>query len=988
MSTVAKGIEIIQQKVADFYANEATYTSKQFSEAEVRSRFIDPFFMALGWDLEQTDKPRHLWDVHREYSQRDNSTTKKPDYAFRLDRRLKFFVEAKAPSVSLQDKDPVFQAKRYAYSTNGLAPIVILTDFEEFCVFNALERPIYENPFQGLLPQFKLKYTDYVSMWELIRGTFSREAVASGSIDSLRAMISRNTKTLDEDFLSEITEWRELLARNIASRNGNLNVDDLNEAVQRILDRLVFIRNLEDRGIEPENLLLNISKQSSDVYSQLMSIFARLNGDYNGLLFKPHFSEKLALDDELLRKIIQSMCPPRSPFQFGVIHVEILGRIYERFLGSKIRLTQNHHAKIDEKPEVRHAGGVYYTPQFIVDQIIDMTLSSAIHKLPPEDLSEYRILDPACGSGSFLIGALTSLEEHLCNWYSTHRKNRRYSRDFFVNNDGELQLTVDRKRMLLTDCLFGVDIDREATEVAIMSLYLKLLDKGFDKGQALLLLKGHVLPDLTSNIRFGNSLIASDYFSGKDVSNVSDESYKRVSAFDWESNFPFLANGSKFDCIVGNPPYLAFHEAKSDVRDYLREKYTSATGKYDQYLLFIERSLSLLAEGGRLGFIIPNKFIHSHYGVGIKKVILEKKIIEIIDFNDIPVFKGATNYPCILVIENSKPPSGYSFEYNTVVEIADNKIHTSTTKIIQSSLGHASWMVAGAEESDVIAKIKSMPLRLADISRYITQGLRTGHLDAYFNSINAEVIEHEKLEPQLIRTVFHGKNVKRFHNLIDRKFDRIIFPYQEDSQTPVDLARYPNIERHLLEYKRELLERRDSGKVFKDTGKPWYAYWDPKPVCFSSPKIVFPDISDRCNFYLDREGMGYLNTCYAVFLKQPRFYDFILGLLNSIVVEFFITKTTPFVRGGYYRFKTKFLEAIPIPSLSQIGETTIDDLSVVSKMLQDSYSTLMITQNVKDRQTVTQKIEITERRLNDLVTTVYGLSASDIRTIHSSLKLQ
>ena len=156
-----EGKELLEKKVEDFSRNEKQYLSKGFGETENRDRFIDPFFKTLGWDFDQTHISRHLWDVHREYTQKQGAKNKRPDYAFRYKNKTKFFVEAKAPWVPLSDKEPVFQAKRYAFSTNGKAPIVILTDFEEFKVFNAVERPIFENPLQGLLKDFDLKYSQY-----------------------------------------------------------------------------------------------------------------------------------------------------------------------------------------------------------------------------------------------------------------------------------------------------------------------------------------------------------------------------------------------------------------------------------------------------------------------------------------------------------------------------------------------------------------------------------------------------------------------------------------------------------------------------------------------------------------------------------------------------------------------------------------------------------------------------------------------------------
>ena len=466
-------------------------------------------FEALGWNI------RNKYEIDREFSQKDKSkeaNTKKVDYAFKLNGKLKFFVEAKEASVDLErNKDAIYQAKRYAYSSNGKAPIVILTDFEEFRVFNVLTAPLYNNPDKQLLKSHSLQYTDYIEKWDLLWDTFSREAVESGSLDTLRGVIAKNTKTMDKDFLEQITKWREVLAKNIAIRNEDLSVGDINEAVQRILDRLIFIRNLEDREIEPENTLLNIAKNKTDIHKLLQSIFNSFNIIYNGLLFKPHFSEKITVDDKTLYDIIREMCYPVSPFQFDVIEPEILGRIYEKFLGSKIRLTDSHRAKVEEKLEVRKAGGVYYTPEYIVDYIVQNTVGKKIEGLTPDEIKEIKIVDPACGSGSFLIGAYNYLLDYHQKWYAKNQSNKEHKQDWYKTKDGEITVNLFKRGDILQNNIFGVDIDKEATEVAIMSLYLKMLYDGFDKGERdLFFAKGTVLPDMIGNVKCGNSLISDD----------------------------------------------------------------------------------------------------------------------------------------------------------------------------------------------------------------------------------------------------------------------------------------------------------------------------------------------------------------------------------------------------------------------------------------------------------------------------------------------
>jgi type I restriction-modification system DNA methylase subunit len=412
---------------------------------------------------------------------------------------------------------------------------------------------------------------------------------------------------MDVDFLEQITNWRELLAKNIAIRNENLNVDEINEAVQRILDRLIFIRNLEDREIEPENTLLDKAKQSENIYKSIIPIFNSYNTTYNGLLFKKHFSEEIEVDDKTIKDIIRQMCYPVSPFQFDVIEPEILGRIYEKFLGSKIRLTDSHRAKIEEKIEVRKAGGVYYTPEYIVEYIVQNTVGKKIEGLTPDEIKNIKIVDPACGSGSFLIGAYSYLLDYHQKWYTENQKDKTYQADWYKSKDGEIKVRLEKRGDILRNNIFGVDIDKEASEVAIMSLYLKMLDDGFDKGERdLFFVKGSVLPDMIENIKCGNSLISNDYFSGS--LTFDDEEFKHIRPFNWNDEFKSIMERGGFDSVIGNPPWGAeFNESE---KKYLLSKYPYISGKTkDSYFFFIFRSLTLLKSKALLGMIIPNTWL-------------------------------------------------------------------------------------------------------------------------------------------------------------------------------------------------------------------------------------------------------------------------------------------------------------------------------------------------------------------------------------------
>ena len=942
--------DIIAQKVEDFRKNKSLYTSKDFQETEARNRFIDPLFEALGWNLNQTNIPRKLWDVHREYSQKDNSSTKKPDYAFRIDAKLKFFVEAKAPHVPLTDKDPVFQAKRYAYSTNGKAPIIILTDFEEFRVFNALQKPVYDNPMQGILKEFDFKYEDYLDKWDLLQENFSREAVLNGSLDRLRGKIAKNTKRLDEEFLDEMVAWRENLAKHIAIKNESLSVDELNEAVQRILDRLIFIRQLEDRNIVDENTLFSFAKKEN-LYNEILPLFGELNGKYNGLLFKPHFSEKLIVEDKVLKETILDLCYPRSPFQFDVIEPEILGRIYERFLGSKIRLTENHRAKVEEKEEVRHAGGVYYTPEYIVNYIVKETvgkkISNSTHNVEtglrpvftPEEVSKIKILDPACGSGSFLLGAY----QYLLNWHVDYYKSKvivhkpeangidsskkknpiptKFKDDFFFDADGEIKLTVKKKGEILVNNIFGVDIDREATEVAILSLYLKLLEEGLED-DGFLFLKGKVLPDMTNNIKCGNSLISrEDLFSNNMFTSATLSERTPIKAFDWENEKDgfgkIFVENKGFDCIIGNPPYIRIQElqkwAKEEVELYKKIYKSGAKGNFDIYVLFIEKGLSILNQNGLFGMILPNKFFMADYGELIRGMIA-KNVFQIVDFKDNQIFENATTYTNLLFLSgaatdtfkyaNLKSLKETEKTFDALIKNESYKDENLDVGIIKTeTLTEKEWSFAFGEDKKFFEKLLEVKTTLSDVSDKLLVGLQTSADPVYilefkedkgkYKILYSKSLDKEvKLESGILKPLLKGKEIRRYST--PEIENMLIFPYEimKDNATLIDKntfqSKFPLCWEYLNENKEKLAQRDVSG----DTKLWWQFGRNQNIIEMGKPKLITQVLASKASYTADLEGQYYFvgggnAGGYGVKLK-PEFekhYHYILGLLNSAAID-------------------------------------------------------------------------------------------------------
>ena len=422
-------IELVER----FDQYNGKYKSNSYNETQVRREFIDPLFKALGWDVDNTQAYDERYkEVIHEDAVKVGGKTKAPDYSFRIGGVRKFFVEAKKPAVNLKENpEPAYQLRRYAWSAK--LPVSILTDFEEFIVYDCTRKPSpNDNSSLGRIEYYT--YRDYIPKWDEIVSKYSKKAVFTGKFDDLADSLvqkkgGKGTAGIDDAFLAEIEGWREELAKNLALRNASLSVRELNLAVQKIIDRIVFLRICEDRGIE-EYGQLKAKAEGKDVYKDLIKLFLHADDKYNSGLF--HFRSEdgmgepdilttsLEIDDKTLKHIISRLYYPESPYEFSVIPADILGQVYEQFLGKVIRLTASHQAKIEEKPEVKKAGGVYYTPTYIVEYIVKNTIGKLVENKTPAEVSNLRIVDPACGSGSFLIGAYHYLLNWHIDWYITH----------------------------------------------------------------------------------------------------------------------------------------------------------------------------------------------------------------------------------------------------------------------------------------------------------------------------------------------------------------------------------------------------------------------------------------------------------------------------------------------------------------------------------------------------------------------------------------
>ncbi len=704
--------------IETFAANEADYTAPEFKEAQVRQQFIDPFFAALGWDVANTSGYAEAYkEVMHEDALKIGGETKAPDYSFRIGGNRKFFVEAKKPSVSLKDNpEPAYQLRRYSWSAK--LPLGILTDFQEFAIYDTRVKPAAADK-ASVARLFYCRYDELEKNWDFIAGIFSKDAVLKGSFDKYAATTKgkRGTATVDDAFLEEIEKWRTLLARNLALRNPSLDTRGLNFAVQRTIDRIVFLRIAEDRGNEPfgqlQALLGAVSAKDNDdtldedpaaygggkpkrpptIYPRLVQIFEKADYRYNSGLF--HFAKDadcaetpdtltpgLHIDDAVFKEILSSLYYPKSPYVFTVLPAYILGHVYEQFLGKVIRLTDGHRAEIEEKPEVRKAGGVYYTPQYIVDYIVQKTVGPLVDGKTPKQLETLAVLDPACGSGTFLLGAYDYLLKWYLDYYGANAPEKwaKQARIYETAPHAPVAASVskptrswslttaERKRILLAH-IHGVDIDSQAVEVTKLSLLLKVLEGERREFQGRTREMSAVLPDLSQNIQCGNSLIGHDFYQQPELPTLDAEAKYKLNTFEWKDGFPAVMKRGGFDAVIGNPPYGDL--SGNDSRPHLLGKFAAIGGLPDFYALFIAQALRLLRPNRSLGYIIPSAWLGGPRYLSLRNFILKQCVREIVElpFN---TFKDAYVDTLVLILDQSTPSSThqtltYSFPKKTVI---------------------------------------------------------------------------------------------------------------------------------------------------------------------------------------------------------------------------------------------------------------------------------------------------------------------------------
>ena len=967
MSAPQKIIELVE----DFKENKHEYTNPYvFDEENTKVKFLNPFFEALGWNVRNEGLSARFREVVFEDSIKVGKKTKAPDYSFRLGGERIFFVEAKKPSRDIaNDKEHAFQVRRYGWSAK--LPLCILTDFEELAIYDTTIKP--DKNQSASIGRIKYyKYTEYIEKWDEIYNIFSKDAVLSGKFDNYANNVKhdkKGTTEIDDEFLKEIEEWRLLLARNIALRNPELSIEDLNYAVQLTIDRIIFLRIAEDRGIERYGRLYDLLKKE-EIYKNFTKICKEADQKYNSGLFhfNPYDKEDfttdtytldLDIDDKVFKEIFKNLYYPNSPYEFSLISTEILGKIYEQFLGKVIRLTPSHQAKVEDKPEVKKAGGVYYTPQYIVDYIVENTLGEKIKGLTPNQISKIRVIDPACGSGSFLIRAYQYLLDYHLDYYSNLERPPKDV--IYTAKDGINRLTIKEKKRILKNNIYGVDLDTLAVEVTKLSLLLKVLeDQNKDQLEAQQkLFHERVLPNLGSNIKNGNSLIGSDILEQQDLTM---EEIKEIKPFDWKEEYPEIFEEGGFDVVIGNPPYVNISNISKKQKEILKNSYDSAYKRFDLYVLFIEKSLNILNENGLHGFIIPDKICNQKYALNIRKILLNKTNFEsIVDLRKFKIFKKATVSNIIYICSKSKiinnkfniikPERKYieNEEVNGVLILTEQKFYENTYE-------NMFRLDLTVNKFNLCKKIKMKSIFLKDIA-YCSFGFQPGNLKKFTFNKESEPEKYDEKD-SCIKKFIRGRNIHKYY--IDFT-DDYVFYIPDKLHRPAFPQLFDKPKIMLSEISTDLIATIDYDKF----------YGNEKTINL----LLWNDMKSVDEEIIKKRGIKF--TEENVFLSNNYPLESLVTLLNSKLLNFYFKMMISDDINVYpdnVRNLPIYRNSEKLHEITENGKKIINLINEVNSI-----------NTPTERKLIQQQIDLTDKKINELVYKLYDLTEDEIQIIEDNI---
>ena len=983
----------IEQLVQNYEANRAEYLKTEYNETLLRNEFLDPLFQLLEWDVRNASgKPSNQREVILEEGLKAdaNSNTKKPDYTFRLFSERKFFVEAKKQSVPVHQNDSsARQVRRYGFTAK--LKISILSNFEYLIIYDCSIPVEGDDSFQRARIR-SYHYSEYIEKIEELKLLIGKNSVYTGEFDRQWQDIEDriNHYSVDKLFLTQINEWRLRLGNEIKINSPEVDIQELNDAVQSYINRLIFLRVCEDRNIEQYKSLLNIADEEQ--HEVLLAKFIEADNKYNSGLFDQLLSDEIVSNvDSVFWEIIRQLYFPESPYSFAVFGSDVLGQIYEIFLWEKLCINDGD-VILKPKPENQDRD-IVTTPNFIVSRIVEEVLGKKAQPIPFSDLLSLRIADIACGSGAFLLEAFQQLCDLAIDKLTVENPDV-----LIPTNIGTFKLPYEIKRELLTTCIFGIDSDYNAVEAAKFGLLLKLLENEEinSLGESL-----PYLPTLNDNLRWGNSLIESN-----DVERLSQEDQNTIN--------PFNFGEEKFDVIIGNPPYMSTEHIKKYLpleKPVYSSKYRSAYKQYDKYFVFTERAISLLGNEGILGYIIPSKLMKVGAGLRLRELLSRNEggLYSLVSFGAIQVFPNKSTYTCLVFVSAS---TYTEIEYEEVHNMEswtlkeDNRLYTNSFP--KENLESDVWGFYPSSLQGVYEKILNQSVSLTEIAGRgrVTNGIQTSRNSLYI--IRPEEIddtfayfnikgENHKVEKELLRSYYETprRSVEKakfntYNYLTPNAF--VIFPYRIEGDN-VSVIEEPELEdsfpfcHKYFKHYEDAIRSRDVSPPIQE--HDWYKFgrsqhlnsWD------SEEKLVVGVLSTGDKYVLDNtkaivSSGGTAGYC-IISLPNESHYSiyYIQAILNSKYCEWFAGLYGEVFRGGYIARGTKILEKLPIRTIDFENAEDLakhNSIAELQKALVDIHSQLSTTTNQRSKVQLQRRFTDLNNNMIAQLSSLYNLADDDL----------
>jgi hypothetical protein len=725
----------------------------------------------------------------------------------------------------------------------------------------------------------------------------------------------RRVVDVDSVLLSEVEQWRKILAQNIVLRNPALAQQDLNVIVQGTLIRLLFLRICEDRGIEPYRRLEKMSAHCGQLYSSLCQLFQQAYSRYHSDIFdvrpatktsSPLDFSSLTIDDQPFKEIIMRSYDSGCTYAFSVLSFDILGQVYEQFLGKVIHLREDHQIVIEEKPEIKKVGGIYYTPAHIVDYIVVHTVSPALKDKTPQQVSTLSILDPSCGAGSFLLRAYQYLLDWHRNWY-VHAGPERHQKELYQTPDGDWCLTLSERQRILLNSIYGVDLDVQAVEVTKLSLLLKLLEdssahrantRAFSRFRV-------VLPDLNRNIVCGDYLIVPN---ADQVAQISSDALQELvyhKTFNWQITYGEIMSRGGFDAIIGNPPYLSNEYQKKSVKQYLRSHFGLAKNQYDMYWLFIEQSLLLTMQRGRIAFIVPDAILARDEAKHTREMLLRAGLERVYHCGLVFDAKVSTAVFIIAKGDQTKEIRSDIWNGSEIVPEQTCRREHFLTDPMNRLLVHAS-----ERDMAILTRVEQASRRLGSFVR-LSRGEEIG---------KKEVLVEGPI------AVLAGDDIGRY-----------------SLRRPV---------RFLLNYKK-------------------------KKQYYQAPKIVIVKTGERCIAALDTVGFVTMQSIYNVHLLSFEIsYEALLGVLNSRFVNCYLYKTFTAYKHIFPQLNQTTIQSIPVP-IAIVQEQALL-IPLVRQMIL-LHERIGLAETEDEKVVLQRQIVAIEKQLDAQIYQFYELSSEEVK---------